>query len=102
MNEEQIIHSVIEPAIQTAAQSIPFFAQNKVSNEISFYGTDTAVLDSLSLINFIYILETTSQQVTGQTIRFEAQDILNPDENPFGGIRTLAKFLMQKLGCAPK
>lgn len=98
MDENEIIKSVIEPAIQTASQSIPFFAQNEISAGISFYGTDDAVLDSLSLINFIYILEETFKRVTGRGLRFEAQDILKPGENPFASVGALARLLKEKIG----
>jgi hypothetical protein len=98
MTEDQILHEIVIPAIQEARQSLPGFPEQDPAESLSLYGSPSAVLDSLGLVSFVFLLEDVLRKALGRELAITADDILGPDVNPFSSLRALSRFLRAKIG----
>jgi hypothetical protein len=93
LSEAQIMQNIILPAIEQAKSQIPYFACENPTDQTPLYGVSGAVMDSLNLVTFIFILEDAVAKVVGRPFSIDTQDILNEGQNPFSNLRALAQFL---------
>lgn len=97
MDDKQIIETIIQPALQRADDEMPNFQLTKLKDDSPLYGVPGAMLDSLNLITFVFIVEEEFQRVTGKAIKVTTQDVLNPVNPPFSNIKSLTGYLKAKL-----
>jgi hypothetical protein len=97
MTEQQILDSIVIPSMRTATANLPGLDAQTLTIDTPLYGVDHAVLDSMNLVSFVFLVEDEIKKVTGKEIKITAQDVLNPEKNPFGNPKALALFLKDKL-----
>ena len=97
MTEGQIMEKVLLPAIQRANLTLPNFCVEHPTDETALYGNDRALLDSLNLVSFVFIVEEILEKAAGRSVTISAADVLNQEVNPFSSLRALAIFLTSKL-----
>lgn len=96
-SHNEIIDQIIRPCLQKAGSTIPNVnAQGDISGVI-FYGQERAILDSLNLVNFIFLIEAQVSEVFKINIKFETEDILNTELKPFLNVANLSQFLDKKM-----
>ncbi|MGZ3690656.1 MAG: hypothetical protein ACXVAX_04085 [Pseudobdellovibrio sp.] len=97
ISQSEIINEVILPCLEKACSEIPNFKMKGDSLELILFGRKGAVLDSLNLVNFIFLIEDRIQTNFKIRIKFETDDILNKEQKPFLNIENLAGFLEKKM-----
>ena len=97
LSDNEIMQMILYPAIQKANKTMPNFSLDMISEMTPLYGEADAVLDSLNLVSWIFIVEEEAKAVTGQEIKFTTQDILNRQTPPFANLTALAQFIKNKL-----
>ncbi|MBY0554664.1 hypothetical protein K2P97_09050 [bacterium] len=93
----EIIDLVIRPSLQKACSTIPNVNAKGDISAIIFYGQEGAILDSLNLVNFIFLLESQLSEVLKVNVKFETEDILNTELKPFLNVANLTLFLEKKM-----
>ncbi len=73
---------------------------DKLQNDFPLFGKQ-GVLDSLSLITLIGLLEHEFLEETGKQLQFDEGNIFLGVENPFKTICTLSNYLNNTLGLSP-
>lgn len=96
-NEKEILEKVIEPSLEEAEATIPFFSLPSDRAKVVLYGSTGALLDSLNLVSFVFIIEEKIKKSLKAEIKITTQDVLDTDKNPFASIENLNKFLYLKL-----
>lgn len=96
MTETEIIEKIIAPALDRADNEMPNFEIKKVSNETPLYGSSDAILDSLNLVTFVFIVEEEFERALGKSLKITTQDVIASEDPPFANLRALATFLKQK------
>jgi hypothetical protein len=97
MDENKIYELIITPALQRADEEMPNFELSQMKRETPLYGVQGAMLDSLNLISFVFIVEEEFERVSGKKLKVTTQDVLNPSNPPFANINALILFLKGKL-----
>lgn len=97
MTSDEIIKTILYPAIEKANQNMPNFSIGVLSESTPLYGETNAILDSLNLVSWIFLIEEQVQSVTGVDFKFSTQDILNREEAPFANLKSLSLFLKVKI-----
>ncbi len=97
MTDEFVLQKVIVPSLEKAADFLPNFSAATDLNTLVLYGDQDAILDSLNLVGFIFILEEVSLSVAKIEIKFTTEDILNKEASPFLNVKNLTAFLKAKL-----
>jgi acyl carrier protein len=97
MDTREIFVKVIAPGIERANNEMPGFDLPGLDETTPLYGVKGAILDSLNLISFVFIIEEEFKRVTGKTLKITTQDVLNSDSPPFANLFSLSKFLKEKL-----
>ncbi|MEQ1721814.1 MAG: hypothetical protein ABL930_01470 [Pseudobdellovibrio sp.] len=100
MTTDLIIEKIIAPCLKKASLGIPNVSEIKSFDGLILYGEESAVLDSLNLVGFIFLIEEQIQATFGVDIKFSAEDILNTDARPFLNIKNLSLFLLHKVSAA--
>jgi hypothetical protein len=100
MNREDVLNKVIYPTIKKANVSMPNFFMDKVDENVVFYGRPNAILDSLNLVSFVFLIEEEVENVFNKKITITTQDVLDTENPPFGSINNLVDFLTKKLNSA--
>lgn len=77
------------------AEVVPISTKDPLS--IVLYGAPGAILDSLNLVNFIFILEEEILAVANLEMRFSMEDVLSESINPFSNLNELSLHLQRKL-----
>jgi hypothetical protein len=96
LSEAEIMRQVVLPTIERAKVQIPYFACENPTDETPLYGVAHAVMDSLNLVTFIFLLEEQIQRAKNQSFTIDTQDILNQSDNPFANLKSLTRFLKIK------
>lgn len=97
MNQRNLVETVVRACLVRARDTIPFFPQEYDLNGIVLYGAPGAVLDSLNLVAFVFLIE---EEVTRQlklAIEITTDDVLGANQNPFSSAACLREFLEAKL-----
>ncbi len=76
---------------------MPNFFMKGIDEGVVLYGKPNAVLDSLNLVSFVFLLEEEIESVFNQKITISTQDVLNTDNPPFASLDNLSEFLFKKL-----
>jgi hypothetical protein len=97
MDENKIYEDIISPALQRADDEMPNFQLTQLKKETPLYGVQGAMLDSLNLISFVFIVEEEFERASGKKLKVTTQDVLNPENPPFANINALIVFLKGKL-----
>ncbi len=87
---------IISEAFRRARLEIPNF-KSIMDDDLPLFDVSGAVLDSLNLISFIFILEEVYLKETGYKIKVTTEDLLNTNEAPFRNVRGLRNFLAKKI-----
>lgn len=97
MDDNKIYESIIAPALQRADDEMPNFQLTQLKKDSPLYGVQGAMLDSLNLITFVFIVEEEFERASGKKLKVTTQDVLNPENPPFANINSLTGFLKGKL-----
>ncbi len=100
MNETEIRNKILSPAIERANETMPSFFLEHPDDSVVFYGRPKAILDSLNLVSFVFILEEIVEEVTGLKIKITTQDVLDTEKAPFASMNNLVAFLQTKMAGA--
>lgn len=96
MDSKKIYENILIPAIQRANNEMPGFDLPHINEATPLYGVKNAILDSLNLVSFVFIIEEEFQRFTNKTLKITTQDVLNTDEPPFANLQSLTSFLKAK------
>ena len=97
MNSDEIFKSIIMPSVQRANNEMPSFDLPNMDLSTPLYGVKGAILDSLNLVSFVFIIEEEFLRATGKVLKITTQDVLNSEVAPFSSLSTLRQFLQDKL-----
>jgi acyl carrier protein len=100
MNSDEIYKNIIGPSVQRANDEMPSFNLPDMDVTTPLYGVKGAILDSLNLVSFVFIIEEEFQRVTGKVLKITTQDVLNSEAPPFANLTALCQFLKVKLESA--
>lgn len=104
MNEltvQDIYNKIVLVAIEKAKDSIAGFRGQKIDEKTCLFGESGAILDSLNLVSFVFILEETAADVAGRKITIAAEDLSDTENNPFRDLLSLSRLLERKLESSP-
>ncbi len=93
---EAQLSEILTGSLNRAINEIPGADFIDVEMKILF-GKPDAILDSLNLVSFVFILEEEVERLTGMTIKITTQDVLNSEAPPFMNLLTLKQFLSKKV-----
>ena len=97
MNSKEILENIISPSIETANLTMPNFKLDQLNQDTIFYGKENAVLDSLNLVSFIFIIEEQIEKVTQKKVTITTQDVLDSNQPPFLNLENLTLFINKKI-----
>lgn len=97
MNSKEILEKIISPSIETANLTMPNFKLDQLNQDTIFYGKENAVLDSLNLVSFIFILEEQIEKVSQKKVTITTQDVLDSNQPPFLNLENLIFFINKKI-----
>lgn len=97
MTESEILELIIEPALHSACMNVPGVSGLPIQSLTPLFGSEGALLDSLNLIQFIFILEDEIKRRSGREIRFSLADFLYGDANPFSSVGSLSILIQQRI-----
>lgn len=97
MKENEILETIVFPALRTAHATMPGLSLENPSPGLVLYGADGAVLDSLNLVSFVFILEEEVRKASGKNVTITVHDLIGQDVNPFSSLPALATFLRAKI-----
>lgn len=97
MNTADIKSQILLPAISRANETMPNFFLDKIDDSVVFYGRPKAILDSLNLVSFVFILEEQIEERLKVKITITTQDVLDTEKAPFGSLENLSQFLLNKI-----
>lgn len=100
MNTTDIRNNILLPAIARANESMPNFFLDKIDDSVVFYGRPKAILDSLNLVSFVFILEEQIEESLKVKITITTQDVLDTETAPFANLENLSQFLLGKVQAA--
>ncbi|MES2527132.1 MAG: hypothetical protein V4598_08585 [Bdellovibrionota bacterium] len=96
MNHNEIVTKIIAASFQRANNEIPGFEATP-SPELPMFDVPGAILDSLNLITFVFILEDEIKKATGLKVKITTEDVLNNSESPFRSVQGISDFLLRKV-----
>lgn len=102
MNTTEIRNSILLPAITRANETMPNFFLEKIDDSVVLYGKPKAILDSLNLVSFVFILEEMVEELLNIKITITTQDVLDTETAPFASLENLSHFLLGKVQAAQK
>lgn len=76
---------------------MPNFFMDQIDDNIVFYGKPNAILDSLNLVSFVFLLEEEIESAVNKKIIITTQDVLNTEQPPFASLDNLCAFILKKL-----
>lgn len=91
------VKMIIEKTLERAVNELAGVRLENISFDQNFFGGDGAVLDSLNLVSFIFILEDEIRSVTGKSVKVSTNDILSKAEAPFKNLRSMETWLTKKI-----
>lgn len=97
VSRNEIAEKIVRPCIETACATIPNVQVPADLNSLTFYGEEAAILDSLNLVSFIFLLESKVTEVFKIEIKFSTEDILDTEQRPFLNLAHLVQFLEKKI-----
>jgi hypothetical protein len=97
MKKDEIFQTIINTSLKRAIEEVPHLQRTLVQEKTPLFGVPDAILDSLNLITFVFIVEEEFQRFTGKVLKFTTRDILNTSNPPFSNLGSLAQFLENKL-----
>lgn len=92
-----IRNDIVMPAIQRANETMPHFNLENVDDSTVFYGLPGAVLDSLNLVSFVFIIEDEVAAKSGKNIKITTEDVLETTTPPFANLSNLCRFIQSKM-----
>lgn len=95
-SDKEIRAQVVNSALEKAKETIPFFELPADESDVVLYGQAGAVLDSLNLITFVFLLEEIFTEKLGLPLKITTEDVLNEKTNPFASLDRLTEFLRSK------
>jgi acyl carrier protein len=93
--QEQVLLAVYS-AVDELNQQLPGNSQVAKSPDSILFG-DSGTLDSLSLINFITLVEERVEQQLGKSVSLMDADSLSPKNSPFRTVSTLTEYIQRLL-----
>jgi hypothetical protein len=100
MTIDLMVEKIIVPCLKKASLNIPNISEITSFDSLVLYGDESAILDSLNLVGFIFLIEEQVQASLGVEIKFSAEDILNTEARPFLNVKNLSNFLLHKVNGA--
>ncbi len=97
MRADEILSEIVRPAIERASREIPNLNFKDYTDATPLYGMPGAVLDSLNLVSFVFLLENFIESHFKKKIEITTADVLNSDSPPFANVHSLSQFLAEKL-----
>ena len=97
MELDAIRNNIVMPAIRRANETMPHFNLENVDATTVFYGLPGAVLDSLNLVSFVFIIEDEVARQAKKAIKITTEDVLETQTPPFANIENLCRFLQDKM-----
>jgi hypothetical protein len=97
VDEKSVYQDVLLPALEKARDTIPFFETGDSLDKLVLYGAPGAVLDSLNLVTFVFMLEEEVAARYQHEIKITTQDVLDTDTAPFSSLENLSRFLVKKI-----
>ena len=97
---ESLARQIVSHAIERANLELPGF-DAQLSDDLALFDTPGAVLDSLNLVSFVFILEEVFQANTGKPLKITTQDVLDAQLAPFRNVRSVIRFIAHKLPSGP-
>lgn len=97
MDVSKIPSKIISAALFRAQNELPDFGLTVEDASTPIFGTPDAVIDSLNLVSFIFILEDEFKKITGKDLKITTENIINSDAPPFQNLKTLEVFLEEKI-----
>ncbi len=97
MQKSDVLDKIIYPTIKKANATMPNFFLDKIDENIVFYGKPNAILDSLNLVSFVFLLEEEVEIVINKKITITTQDVLDTENPPFASLSHLADFILRKI-----
>lgn len=92
---EAQLSEIITASLNRALNEIPGADFSDADKKILF-GKPDAILDSLNLVSFVFIIEEEFERLTGRTIKITTQDVLSSNAPPFMNLNSLKQFLSKK------
>ncbi len=90
------MNEILNRAIKRADEEISGVKLQNLSPDAALFGEGKAILDSLNLVTFIFIIEDEFLKITGKKIKISAQEIVSKSDCPFRTLRTLEAYLRRK------
>lgn len=97
MSTQSAVEKIISGALARANDEIPGVDFTDISHKSSLYGKPDAILDSLNLVSFVFIVEEEFEKTTGKPLKVSTQDVLDASNPPFANLPSLQKFLEKKI-----
>ena len=94
---ENITDKIIRPCLLKTDQRFSELSLLTDLNETVLFGAEGAILDSLNLVAFIFLIEEQVQAVFKMDIKFTPDDILNNELAPFLSVKNMGNFVRKKL-----
>lgn len=89
--------AILKSSFLRATEEIPGFEAEPVSG-LALFDVPGALLDSLNLISFVFIIEDEFERITGKKTKITTEDVLKSTETPFQTTDTLEAFLARRIG----
>lgn len=96
MEMKDMAPEIVKRAFTRANKEVPGF-EAEASPGLPLFDVPGAVLDSLNLISFVFILEEEFFKVSGKKLRITTEDVLKTVEPPFRNVEALTLFLSEKI-----
>ena len=97
MTVDESHKQIVLPAIAKAEREIPNLNFKSFNDTTPLYGPPGAVLDSLNLVSFVFLLENFIESQLKKKIEITTANVLNGDRPPFANAFALSEFLAEKL-----
>lgn len=97
MSTSHDAEKIVLQAISRANDEMPGVDFTDITPSSSLYGKPDAILDSLNLVSFVFIIEEEFEKITSKPLKVSTQDVLDAQNPPFANIPSLKKFLANKI-----
>lgn len=95
MTNEKLAYDIVQAAVARAGRELAGFPM-KTNEDTLLFGSTAALLDSLSLVSFVFILEDEFNRISGKPLKVTTQDVLVSHRPPFKSVHSLTVFIQQK------
>ncbi len=100
MTDQEIFQEIIVPTFEKCAQNTPHFKDVRPELSTQLYGTSQALLDSMGLVAFIFVLEEVLCNKVGTKVEFATDEIIDTSTNYFARVDSLIPLIQKKMGAS--